>query len=220
VTVVPGAVDAERFTPHADGAPVRLELAPATRRPSLRRTDGAEPGHDILLRAMARLRDRMPEVRLVLVGRGEGRPALESMVGELGLEKTVVFAGYRGADLPAVLAALDCFVLLGVGSEETAGPCSRPWPWPGPSWPPSSGRSPRSWSMERPGGWSRRPPTRSRPVWSRCSVTRERARQFGEAGRRRVEALYTPAAGARRSWKASTPGRSPKKRFPGGEPSV
>jgi glycosyltransferase involved in cell wall biosynthesis len=76
VTVVPGAVDAERFTPHADGAPVRLELGLGDA-PTIGCVARMVPnrGHDILLRAMARLRDRMPEVRLVLVGRGEGRPA-------------------------------------------------------------------------------------------------------------------------------------------------
>ena len=46
-------------------------------------------------------------------------PPSRRLVRELDLEATVVFAGYRGADLPAVLAALDCFVLLGVGSEES-----------------------------------------------------------------------------------------------------
>jgi glycosyltransferase involved in cell wall biosynthesis len=31
----------------------------------------------------------------------------------------VLFAGYRDADLPAVLASLDVFVLLGAGSDES-----------------------------------------------------------------------------------------------------
>jgi len=31
----------------------------------------------------------------------------------------VIFAGYRDADLPAVLGALDVFVLLGAGSDES-----------------------------------------------------------------------------------------------------
>src|SRR5262249_11375313 len=108
VTVVPGAVDADRFTPAADGAPVRLGLGLGDA-PTVGCVARMVPkrGHDVLLRAMAQVRDRMPEVRLVLVGRGEGRPVLENLVGELGLEKAVVFAGYRGADLPAVLAALD-----------------------------------------------------------------------------------------------------------------
>ena len=46
-------------------------------------------------------------------------PLSSASCGELGLGTTVVFAGYRGADLPAVLAALDCVVFLGMGSEES-----------------------------------------------------------------------------------------------------
>src|SRR5207247_8369966 len=30
-----------------------------------------------------------------------------------------IFAGYRDRDLPAVLAAADCFVLMGAGSDES-----------------------------------------------------------------------------------------------------
>ena len=53
-------------------------------------------GHDVLLRAAARLRDRLPGPRLVLVGRGEHRPALERLVRELRLEDDRRLRGLPG----------------------------------------------------------------------------------------------------------------------------
>jgi glycosyltransferase involved in cell wall biosynthesis len=120
VTVVPGAVDVERFRPDRDGAAVRERLglgAGPVVGCVARLTAGR--GHELLLHAVDRLRSRVPTARLVLVGRGEARPALEALVRRLRLDDHVVFAGYRGDDLPETLVAMDCFVLLGSGSEES-----------------------------------------------------------------------------------------------------
>ena len=51
-----------------------------------------------------------PQVRFVLVGDGELRPALEKQVGALGLAQTVIFAGWQ-ANMPAVYSDLDLLVL-------------------------------------------------------------------------------------------------------------
>jgi glycosyltransferase involved in cell wall biosynthesis len=120
LAVVPGAVDVERFRADLDGRPVRAELG-LGEAPVVGCVARLVPGrgHDLLLEAACRLRARLPDLRVLLVGRGEGRPALERRVRELGLGDVVVFAGYRSDDLPQVLAAMDCFVLLGGGSEET-----------------------------------------------------------------------------------------------------
>lgn len=65
-------------------------------------------GIDGLLRALARL----PELRLVLVGDGPQRAALEQLASALGLAGRVRFAGTRDARATAaLLAASDIFVL-------------------------------------------------------------------------------------------------------------
>jgi glycosyltransferase involved in cell wall biosynthesis len=194
VTLVPGAVDVERFRPSADGRPLRAELglgeAPVAGCVA-RMVPGR--GHDVLLRAMARLRQRMPEARLVLVGRGEHRPALEALVGELGLESTVVFAGYRGEDLPATLAALDCLVLLGTGSEESCRAVLEGMAVGRPVVAAPVGALPEI-VVEGETGWLVE--AAPEPVAAALEAAlrdRARSRLVGAAGRRRVEALYTPA---------------------------
>ena len=76
-------------------------------------------GHEILIEGLRLLLAGRPEARLLLVGKGERRDALIELVSRLGLARQVLFAGYRDADLPAVLAALDVFVLLGAGSDDS-----------------------------------------------------------------------------------------------------
>lgn len=67
-------------------------------------------GHDVLLRAAERLKDRLPELRLLLIGEGELMPGLQRMARELGLAERVVFTGFR-SDIPALTQALDVAVL-------------------------------------------------------------------------------------------------------------
>jgi glycosyltransferase involved in cell wall biosynthesis len=194
VTVVPGAVDVQRFAPDADGRPVRMELglgdAPVVGCVA-RMVPGR--GHDILLRAAARLRERLPEARVVLVGRGEHRPALEALVRELGLGATVVFAGYRGPDLPAVLAALDCVVLLGTGSEESCRAILEAMAVGRAIVAAPVGAAPEI-VADGETGWLVPPVPEA--VAARLEATlrdRASARRIGEAGRRRVEARFTPS---------------------------
>ncbi len=66
--------------------------------------------HATLVAAMALLRDRVPEARLVIAGEGELRPALEAQARELGLGDRVVLAGFRH-DLDRLLPAFSVFCL-------------------------------------------------------------------------------------------------------------
>jgi glycosyltransferase involved in cell wall biosynthesis len=69
-----------------------------------------EKGFDLLIRAVAQLRGQGFDLHLVIVGEGEERPRLESLVRELGLEQSVRLLGYR-ANLRPVYEAMDVFAL-------------------------------------------------------------------------------------------------------------
>ena len=65
---------------------------------------------DLLIRGFARIAGRHPEGRLVLIGEGPERTALERLVAELGLGGRVLFVGYR-PDPERLLPGLDVFAL-------------------------------------------------------------------------------------------------------------
>jgi glycosyltransferase involved in cell wall biosynthesis len=121
---VSGVVDLGRFIEPADPAKVRDELGldgDGTAGPVIGTVArlAHNRGHELLIRGFRRLLPRYPRARLLLVGKGEARPRLEALVRELKLEREILFTGYRDADLPAVLQALDTFVLMGAGSDES-----------------------------------------------------------------------------------------------------
>ncbi len=108
-TVVPGGVDADRYSPSAG--------------PS-RRLAGGEPafltvrrlaermGLDLLLSAFASVVERRPGARLYVAGDGPLRDRLERTAAGLGVDDEVTFLGYvPDSELPAVYASADLFVL-------------------------------------------------------------------------------------------------------------
>lgn len=54
-------------------------------------------GHEVLLRAFAALRERMPRARLLIVGEGDERAHLSHMAKRLGIGGAVVFTGFMSA---------------------------------------------------------------------------------------------------------------------------
>jgi glycosyltransferase involved in cell wall biosynthesis len=119
VSLIPGAVDGERFRPNSDGARIREEFGLRRDAPLVGIVARIAPsrGHLTLVEAFAQVRAALPQARLLIVGKGEFGSRVEQRVRELALTDAVIFAGYREDDLPAVLAALDLFVLLAPGSE-------------------------------------------------------------------------------------------------------
>ncbi|RTZ91605.1 MAG: hypothetical protein DSY91_04830 [Deltaproteobacteria bacterium] len=78
-------------------------------------------GTDRLIEAVHLLRDRLPNLRLLLVGRsGEIKESVEAPVRRFHLEDRVILAGYRMDDYFDTLASMDCFVFLTPGSDGTA----------------------------------------------------------------------------------------------------
>jgi Glycosyltransferase len=65
---------------------------------------------DLLIQAVAILRDAGQPVSLIMVGEGQERSRLERLCSELDITDRVVLAGYR-SDVPAFLNAADIFVM-------------------------------------------------------------------------------------------------------------
>lgn len=78
-----------------------------------------QKGQDHLLRAFHAVHGRHPGLRLLVVGDGPTRGALEAATRELGLTQAVHFTGYR-TDIPAILAAVDVVVVPSIGEEAFA----------------------------------------------------------------------------------------------------
>lgn len=111
--VIPNGVDLKKF---------QQPLAPE-RRTEIRHSFGFETG-DVVLVTTSRLSLKngiddlircltfLPDsYKVLIVGEGEDREKLESLVGELRLEQRVVFAGKRvHDDLPALVKASDIFI--------------------------------------------------------------------------------------------------------------
>jgi len=111
---IPNGVDTERFRPADAAARARL-------RADLGFADGdcligcvasftPVKRHDILVDAFARMRRACPAARLLLVGEGPLRAAIEARIAAAGLGDGVRLLGPR-ADVEAILPALDLFAL-------------------------------------------------------------------------------------------------------------
>jgi glycosyltransferase involved in cell wall biosynthesis len=78
-------------------------------------------GYDSILKGFKLLRDRMDNVKLLVVGRSS---QIEKSIGEplaeLGLEHDVILAGYRIADYFSVISTFDLFVMMRAGSDGSA----------------------------------------------------------------------------------------------------
>ncbi len=118
-------IDTGRFRPDADGRAVRARLGLGDR-PVLLTVARlvARKGHDVVIRALARVRRRFPDTVYLVVGTGPERGRLERLAAALGLADAVRFAGFVAeTELPAYYTACDCFVLASrqIGSDVEGG---------------------------------------------------------------------------------------------------
>jgi glycosyltransferase involved in cell wall biosynthesis len=103
-----------------DGAAVRREFAMDAAAPMLVTASRLFPskGQHLIVAALPAVKARFPAVKLLIVGRDDTRASggssytaeLRRMIGELGLDDSVVFTGWR-PDLDHLMAACDVFVM-------------------------------------------------------------------------------------------------------------
>ncbi|MGH7389236.1 MAG: glycosyltransferase family 4 protein [Candidatus Rokuibacteriota bacterium] len=194
VVWIPGAADLARFAGDADPRPIREEfkLGGVPVIASVARL-APNRGHELLLGAFRLLLASMPEARLLLVGKGETRARLETLVADTGLGERVLFTGYRDRDLPAVLAAADCFALMAAGSDDSCRAALEAMAAARPVVARRVGALPETVVHGETGLLV----DDDRPASVAAALAavlgdRERARAMGIAGRRRAESEFSP----------------------------
>jgi glycosyltransferase involved in cell wall biosynthesis len=120
VAVVGGSVDTDRFRPRPRSVALAREFGLEHASCVIGVVARLQPHRrfELLLDAFARARREVPGLRLLVVGRGtRARQVLEEPVRALGLEGTVVRAGYRREDYLDALGLMDALVFLVPGSD-------------------------------------------------------------------------------------------------------
>lgn len=110
VSVINNGINTARFR-DADGSAVRQQLLPEGG--LLVGTVGrmiSAKNHQRLAEAVSRIRHQVPSLRLVYVGDGPERGALEQALEQLGIADITTLTGTR-SDVPELLNAFDIFVL-------------------------------------------------------------------------------------------------------------
>ncbi len=190
---IPGSADLPRFTAPVDPGPIREEFELGTA-PVIVSVSRLAPnrGHELLVAGFRRLLTGMPDARLLLVGKGETRARLEALVVELGLTDRVVFTGYRDRDLPAVLAAADCFALMAAGSDESCRAALEAMAAGRAVVAGRHGALPETVVHGETGLLVDDRPESVAEALTFVLRDRERAAQMGRAGRRRAEDVFSP----------------------------
>ena len=114
VRIVPGGVEADRFNTGLTRREARLRLGWPTDRPlvlSVRRL-ARRMGLDRLIAALGIVREREPEVLLLIAGRGPIAEELQAQVTAAGLDNHVRFLGFvPDDDLPVAYRAADLSIV-------------------------------------------------------------------------------------------------------------
>jgi glycosyltransferase involved in cell wall biosynthesis len=114
ISIIPGGVDCGRFDLDASRAEARARLGWEVGRPTVLvvRRLARRMGLPAIISSMLDIRERVPDVRLLIAGKGDQAPALQRLIEELDLAQTVRLAGfipdgllpwaYKAADLTVV----------------------------------------------------------------------------------------------------------------------
>ena len=98
VEIVPCIVDGDHFTPGKSSVSLRQQygLVNATVLMTVARLWSGDiyKGVDVTIRALPKILQRFPEVKYLVIGRGDDRPRLENLAKELGVGDRVIFAGF------------------------------------------------------------------------------------------------------------------------------
>jgi glycosyltransferase involved in cell wall biosynthesis len=115
------SLDASRWDYQTDGNPIRqaFHIPPDALVFAIVGRVGPWKGPELVLKALAQIKDRIPDFRFMVVGEDAPNPLtgsssyiadLQEKAHELGLSQQVIFTGLR-TDIPAILAACDLYTM-------------------------------------------------------------------------------------------------------------
>jgi L-malate glycosyltransferase len=114
LAVIVNGVDQDRFTSVRPGAAAEFRsregISPRAMVVTIVARLHPVKNHPLLFRAIKLLAGKLPDLRLVVVGDGEEKAALELLVDNLGLAGVIKFLGSR-RDVPVILKASNMLVL-------------------------------------------------------------------------------------------------------------
>jgi phosphatidyl-myo-inositol dimannoside synthase len=115
IEIVHPGCDSDHFRPLCPRMDLRQKLLGDRYKDQVILTVGslvARKGHDMVIRALPRLRQTVPDVVYLIFGQGSYRAELEELALALGVRDRVIFAGRAPAeDLPDIYALTDIFVM-------------------------------------------------------------------------------------------------------------
>lgn len=118
---IPAGIDEKRFSPEISGDNVRKDL-------NIGREDyllgivsvlRSWKGHVYLLEAFRALREKIPHLKLVIVGSGPQERNIRKYIEGNGLAGKAIMTGHR-EDVPQILKNLDLFILPSYSNEATS----------------------------------------------------------------------------------------------------
>jgi glycosyltransferase involved in cell wall biosynthesis len=112
----PPPIDERQFTPNGSGARSRYGLGSENLLLMAIGKLSKERGFEDVLRTYALVRREIANARLMIIGHGEHRPALEALAAELAVD--VIWAGYHEDDLAEHYRAADILLFTARGSDE------------------------------------------------------------------------------------------------------
>ena len=121
IYVAHSGVDTNRWNPDTDGSSIRREFGIAPDEPVFAIISRLDPGkgHELLLDALHKIKNEVPDFKLLIVGkeryyinlfRHSYLEVLKERVEALGLSKQVIFTGQR-SDVQTILAACDLYTM-------------------------------------------------------------------------------------------------------------
>lgn len=121
IVSIPAGIDEAQFSLARDLPDARAEfgIAPDTFVVGIVAVLRSWKGHDDLIAAVDLVRGQIPGVKLLIVGDGVRRPAIEQLISERNLQDTVILAGHRKDPAP-YFKAMDVVVLPSYSNEATS----------------------------------------------------------------------------------------------------